>query len=174
MAAAAGNSNRCQNSSQPFPAQSWPGRRSCGRVRRQRPPRHSPLARGGIHPRLPQALSAYQVKPDVLSQDQTRPSFPAKREPSWEHRSQGPCTAGRGPGLTSPLPGGEALAGPTCQQQRGRNSSQEAQGQRWSGETSLVVQRRRTQLPMPRTGVRSVVREDATCPRAAEAAHPQL
>ena len=74
---------------------------------------------GGPHLRLPQALSAYQVKPDILSRDQTWPSFPANLEASWEHRSQGPYTTGREHGLPSPLPGGKVLAGPTCQRQRG-------------------------------------------------------
>ena len=69
--------------------------------------------------RLPQALSAYQGKPDILSRDQTWPSFPANLEPSWEHRSQGPYTTGQEHGLPSHLPGGEVLASPTCQRQRG-------------------------------------------------------
>ena len=67
--------------------------------------------------RLPQALSAYQGKPDILSRDQTWPSFPANLEPSWEHRSQGPYTTGQEHGLQVPSLGARCWQAPPA---RGR------------------------------------------------------
>ena len=68
----------------------------CGRVQRQSPTLNTlsspPMGRSHLRPS--QALSGYQVKPDILSQHQTCPSFPADQERSWEDRSQGPNTTG--------------------------------------------------------------------------------
>ena len=142
----------------------------CGRVRRQSPPQHPPLAHHGQTPKGSVRL-CLPIRGNQTFYLETRHG-PASLQ-TWNQagstEARVPTQQAESMGSQVP-PWGRGAGKPPCQRQRGETHHKKPKDK---GETALVVQRLRTRLPMPGTGVRSMVWEDSTCHRATKAPRPK-
>ena len=142
----------------------------CGRVRRQSPPQHPPLAHHGRPPKAPSGFVCLSGETRHFISRPDMAQLPCK--PGTKLGAQKPGSLHNRPRAWAPKspPWGRGAGKPPCQRQRGETHHKKPKDK---GETALVVQRLRTRLPMPGTGVRSMVWEDSTCHRATKAPRPK-